>query len=89
MTPIASNARWTVPDDGFVEVVSPELARRQFNMSLGLLGAIAVAVVAVGVSVGLPAACGSEPRVATLTVQQPQFVRPMSAEIKSVRPSGV
>lgn len=89
MTPIASHSRWTVPDDGFVEVVSPELARRQFNMSLGLLGAIAVAVVAVGMSVGLPAPSGAEPRIATLTVQQPQFVRPMSAEVKSVKPNGV
>ncbi|HEY8581280.1 MAG TPA: hypothetical protein VIL72_15435 [Beijerinckiaceae bacterium] len=66
--------------EGFADVVSPELARRQFNVSLGLLLAICIAVVSVAATMGLPSAGSSgEPRVATLRVQQPEFVRPMTA----------
>ncbi len=68
-----------IHDEGFVEVVSPELARRQLNMSIGLLGAITVAIAAVAATTGLPIGPSNEASIATLTVQQPQFVRPMTA----------
>lgn len=74
-----------IQDEGFVDVVTPELARRQLNMSLGLLGAIGVAIVAVAATTGLPVGPSQDVSVATLTVQQPQFVRPMTAS--NVAPS--
>ena len=57
--------------DGLVRAIDPQTAQRQFHMSLGVLGVLAVA--SAGVALGLrPAPMDQSP--ARLTVQAPQMV---------------
>lgn len=68
-------------DEGFAtHAVTADLARRQLHVSLAVMGLMLAAALAVVAAVGFPAATAGEPVVAKLTVQQPQFVRPMTAE---------
>lgn len=68
-------------DEGFVEAVTPDVARRQLRMSLGLMGVFAAAVAALAATASLPTHSAKAPVVATLTVHQPEFVRPMTAGV--------
>jgi hypothetical protein len=67
-------------DEGFaVREVTGNLARRQLNVSLGVMGLMLAAALAVIGGVGFSAS-SREPTMAKLMVQQPQFVRPMTAQ---------
>jgi len=67
-------------DDGFcAQAVTPDLARRQWRVSVGMLGLIAAAMAALLTTIGLPSRVDRGPAVVTLTVEQPEFVRPMAA----------
>lgn len=66
-------------DEGFAtHAVTADLARRQLHVSLGVMGLMLAAALAVAGSAGLPAPA-PEPVMTRLVVQQPQFVRPMTA----------
>lgn len=66
-------------EEGFAaKAVTADLARRQLHVSLGVMGVIVAAAVAVVSTVGVAPQAGAELR-ADLTVQQPQFVRSMTA----------
>ena len=67
-------------DEGFAaKPVTADLARRQLHVSLGVMGVIVAAGVAIFSTFGLaPAQIAPEYR-AEMTVQQPHFVRPMTA----------
>ena len=80
------------PEEGAaMEDMSPELARRQLQASLGVLGLI----VAVGVTMAamfgtgalLPADRSAGAAVSRAVVQQPQFVRPVTAD-RVLSPTG-
>lgn len=67
-------------DDGFsAQAVTPDLARRQWRVAVGMLGLIAAAMVAVLTTIGLPSRADRGPALVTLTVEQPEFVRPVTA----------
>ena len=78
-------------DGAAVEGMSPELARRQLQVSLGDLGLIAAVGVTMAVLVGTgalrPADRSAGATVSRATVQQPQFVRPVTAD-RAVSPTG-
>jgi hypothetical protein len=80
-----------VEEPGFTRAIDPEAARRQFNMSLGLVVVLAIAAAAVALSLR------SEPQVLAahlrapvkLVVQMPQHVRVLqAAEHASQLPGG-
>lgn len=78
------NARTTAfdRDAGFTRRIDPQAARRQFNMSLGLVALIAAASMASALTVRQPVETASrEP--ARLTVQAPQIVHTKQA-VRSV-----
>jgi len=88
LAPTAFRTAAPARDEGFIaEAVSPNLARRQLNVSLGVLGLIAAAGVTIAATFGAPAPPSPDRAVARATVQQPQFVRPMTAE-RVVSPTG-
>lgn len=70
-----------VEEPGFTRTIDPEAARRQFNMSLGLVVVLAVAAAAIALSFRF------EPQILTahvrapikLVVQMPQFVQVQQA----------
>ena len=65
-------------DAGFTRRIDPQAARRQFNMSLGLVALIAAASMASALTVRQPVETASrEP--ARLTVQAPQIVHTKQA----------
>lgn len=67
-------------DDGFgTRAVTADLARRQLHVSLGVMGLMMAAALAVAGATGFQTP-SHEPVMAKLMVQQPQFVRPMTAE---------
>jgi hypothetical protein len=68
-------------DEGFYRTVEPEVARRQFNMSLGLLTLLTMVAVALGATAGFsPIAHSSfSDRQARLVVQSPQRVHVLQA----------
>ena len=67
-------------DEGFAtQAVTADLARRQLAVSLGVMGFMVAAALAVAGASGFHAAA-PEPVMAKLMVQQPQFVRPVTAE---------
>lgn len=77
----------TDPDDGFAtRAVTADLARRQLHVSLGVMGLMMAAALAVAGATGLNAP-SPEPVMAKLTVQQPQFVRPMTAQGPQTTPA--
>ena len=66
-------------EEGFTATaVTVNLARRQLHVSLGVAGLMVAAAIVVVSSIGL-APQGGTPIRAELTVQEPQFVRPMTA----------
>jgi hypothetical protein len=66
-------------DEGFAaKPVTADLARRQLHVSLGVMGLIVAAAVTVISTVGFERRESVVLR-ADVTVQQPQFVRPMTA----------
>jgi len=76
-------------DDGFsAQAVTPDLARRQWQVSVGVLGLIAAAMVAVLATIGLPGRADRGPALVTLTIQQPEFIRPVTAAIPLRQPGG-
>jgi hypothetical protein len=65
-------------DAGFTRRIDPKAARRQFNMSLGLVVALTVATLGSALTVGAPSVVASrEP--ARLTVQAPQLIHTQQA----------
>lgn len=75
--------------DGFsAQAVTPDLARRQWRVSVGVLGVIAAAMVAVLATIGLPSRADHGPALVTLTIQQPEFVRPVTATVPQHQPGG-
>ncbi len=71
-----------VADKGFaVKVVTADLARRQLNVSLGVMGFMIAAALTIVSTVGLVPERAETGMRAELTVQQPQFVRPMTAQV--------
>ena len=80
------------PDEGVcLEHLGPELARRQLQASLGVLGLIAAVGVTIATMFGTgalrPADRSAGAAVSRATVQQPQFVRPVKAD-RVVSPTG-
>lgn len=70
--------------------LTAQIARRQLHVSIGVMGIIFAAATALAAVAGVNPA-PPEPVVATLTVQQPQFVRPMTAaapHVEQTRPGG-
>ena len=68
-----------VREDAFVACVSPQDARRQLRVSLGLMGVMAAGALAVLASHGLPRPGPAQPAAARVAVEQPQFVRAVTA----------
>jgi hypothetical protein len=76
-------------DDGFsAQAVTPDLARRQWQVSVGVLGLIAAAMVAVLATIGLPNRADRGPALVSLTIQQPEFVRPVAAAVPQHQSGG-
>lgn len=70
---------WLDAGDGFAaQAVTAGLARRQLHMSLGVMGVIVAAALAVVATVGVSPRTAPQLK-AELTVQQPEFVRSMTA----------
>jgi hypothetical protein len=69
-------------DEGFYQTIEPEAARRQFNMSLGLVAALSLVAVLVGLTAGFGPvdATVAGNREARITVQTPQRVQIMQAQ---------
>jgi hypothetical protein len=76
-----------IPSAGYSWSIDPNSARRQFNMSIGLLAVMAVAICAVAFTSDLTPAPVSS-RTARLTVQAPQLVHIQQAENPASMPSG-
>lgn len=77
-------------DEGFAsKPVTADLARRQLHVSLGVMGVIVGAALTIFSTIGFAPADAPEYR-AELTVQQPHFVRPMTAStpVADVRAGG-
>ena len=66
-------------EDAFAASVSPQDARRQLRVSLGLMGVMAAGALAVLASHGLPRPGPAQPAAARVAVEQPQFVRAVTA----------
>ncbi len=66
-----------------VKVVTADLARRQLNVSLGVMGLMVAAALTIVSTVGFAPKRPEIGMRAELTVQQPQFVRPMTAQASS------
>ena len=80
----------SVADAGFYQTIEPGAARRQFNMSLGLVAILAAVALLVGLSAGfgpLPQTAPASMQ-ARLIVQQPQRVRVMQAQASVRAPGG-
>lgn len=66
--------------EGFsAQPLTPNLARRQLRVSLAVICLMIVAAAVMMLSTGAPAPRHVSPFMAGMTVQQPQFVRPMTA----------
>jgi hypothetical protein len=76
-------------DDGFYQTISAAGARRQFNMSLGLVAALSAIAVVVGTSMGFAPVNGGThaERQARIIVQQPQAIHVMQAQ-RDISPRG-
>lgn len=71
--------------------VTPDLARRQLHVSLGVMGVLVGAGVAIFSTIGVPPERAPLELRAQATVQQPHFVRPMTARAPattSILPDG-
>ena len=67
-------------EEGFApKPVSPDLARRQLHVSLGVMGVLVGAGLAIFSTIGVPPERAPLEMRAQATVQQPHFVRPMTA----------
>ncbi|MBX9759860.1 MAG: hypothetical protein K2Y29_13875 [Beijerinckiaceae bacterium] len=67
-------------DEGFAtQTVTADLARRQLNVSLGVMGLMLAAALTVAGSTGFSRP-SPEPVMPKLMVQQPHFVRALTAE---------
>lgn len=79
-----------IADEGFYQTIEPDAARRQFNMSLGLVTLLALVALVVGISAGFAPLSRTAPNnlQAKLVVQQPQRVHVMQAEGPGQIPGG-
>ena len=80
----------SVADAGFYQTIEPDAARRQFNMSLGLIAVLTLVALVVGLSAGFAPLPQTAPATmqARLIVQQPQRVHVMQAQAKEQLPGG-
>lgn len=80
----------SVADAGFYQTIQPDEARRQFNMSLGLVVILSLVALFVGLSAGFAPLPQSAPAAqqARLIVRQPQRVHVMQAQARSQAPGG-
>jgi hypothetical protein len=78
----------TNEDSGFVQAISPDMARRQLKLSAALVGALAVATALIA-TLGQFQPRYGEPAVVKLTVQAPGSLQTQQANTKiSVQPGG-
>jgi hypothetical protein len=81
-----------IADPGFYQTVKPETARRQFNMSVGLVAILATVAVLVGSTAGFghvqQVARESAVQPVRLIVQAPQLVHIRHAEEATIRATG-
>ena len=77
----------TREDSGFVQAISPDVARRQFRISAALVGALAVATIAVATMSQVQPRY-AEPASVKLVVQAPGVMQVQQARIKSTQPGG-
>lgn len=87
----ASLARTLGDDEGFAtHAVTADLARRQLHVSLAVMGIMVAATLAIAAAVGLSGRPDAGPAIASVTVQQPEFVRPMTAQATrlAIQPGG-
>lgn len=79
-------------EEGFsAKPVTPDLARRQLHVSLGVMGVLVGAGLAIFSTIGVPPERTPAELRAQATVQQPHFVRPMTAhapDTASILPGG-
>ena len=76
----------TFADEGFYQTIEPSTARRQFNMSLGLVAMLSMVALTLGLSAGFApieqsALVNSQAR---LVVQSPQRVHVMQAQATQI-----
>lgn len=75
--------------EGFAaKPVTVDLARRQLQVSLGVMGVLVGAALTIFSTVGFAPAPESANLRAELTVQQPHFVRPMTASSAVIQHGG-
>jgi hypothetical protein len=81
-----------IADPGFYQTVKPETARRQFNMSVGLVVILATVAIVVGSTAGFgrvqQVAQDSAVQPVRLVVQAPQLVHIRHAEEGTTRTPG-
>ena len=79
-------------EEGFAaKAVTPDLARRQLNVSLGVMGVLVGAGLAIFSTLSLPPERTPVELRAQATIQQPHFVRPMTghaSDTASTLPDG-
>lgn len=66
-------------EDAFAASVSPQDARRQLRVSLGLMAVMAAGALVALASHGLPRPHPAQTAAARVAVEQPQFVRAVTA----------
>jgi len=75
------------PDAGFTHGLDPKAARRQFNMSLGLVTVLAVATVSAAFTLGLEPRHSAPAGATRLVVEAPQIVHVRQASrLNGLRP---
>jgi hypothetical protein len=71
-----------IADEGFYHTIEPRMARRQFDVSLGLVAILSLIALLVGVTAGFSPISedSAATRQARLVVQTPHHVHVMQAE---------